>query len=63
MALSPSPRFKDRAESGIGKGGAGVTQGFTDEKFQGVCAFSDLPTIASLYDTEEGQGGILRGRE
>jgi hypothetical protein len=40
-----------------------VTKGFADEKFQGVCTFSDLPTIASLYDTEEEQRGLLRGRE
>ena len=43
--------------------GSAATKGFADEKFQGVCTFSDLPTIASLYDTEEKQRGLLRGRE
>lgn len=57
-----SPGFRDRVESGIGKGGAEVTKGFPDEKFQDVCTFSDSSTIASLYGTEGKQRDLSRGR-
>jgi hypothetical protein len=56
MTLPSSPRFKGRVQSGIDKGGAGVTKVFTDGKCQDVCIFSDLPIVAGLYDTKGKQG-------
>jgi hypothetical protein len=56
MTLPSSPRFKGRVQSGIDKGGAGVTKVFTDGKCQDVCILSDLPIIAGLYDTKGKQG-------
>jgi hypothetical protein len=40
-----------------------VINAFTDEEGQGIRTFSELSTIASLYNTEEKQGGLLRGRD
>ena len=57
MTFPSSPRFKGRVESGIDKGGAGVTKVFTNEKCQDVCIFSDLPIIAGLYDIK-GKHGV-----
>jgi hypothetical protein len=56
MRLPSSPRFKGRVESGIDKGGTGVTKIVTDRKCKDVCIFSDLPIMAGLYDTKGKQG-------
>ena len=52
MKYPASPRFKGRIESGIDKGGTGVTKVFTNKMCEDVCIFSDLPIMAGLYDTK-----------
>jgi hypothetical protein len=56
MQLPTSPRFTGHIESGIDKGGAGVTKVVTDKRCEDVCIFSDLPIMAGLYDTKGKQG-------
>ena len=56
MVLPSSPRFRGCVESGIDKGGAGVTKVVTDQKCEDVCLFSNLPIMAGLYDTKGKQG-------
>ena len=56
MRLPSSPRFRGHIESGVDKGGAGVTKVVTDKKCRDVCIFSDLPIVAGLYDTKGKQG-------
>jgi len=56
MRLPSSPRFKGSVESGIVKGGAGVTKVVTGGECKDTCIFSDLPIMAGLYDTKGKQG-------
>ncbi|KAF9648015.1 hypothetical protein BDM02DRAFT_3144903 [Thelephora ganbajun] len=56
MRLPFPPRFKGSIESGVDKGGAGMTKVVTDKKCKSVCIFSDLPIMAGLYDTRGKQG-------